>query len=245
MIQALEKSSRRRGAVASTRGRVRSPTFSRSPHWIFTFCHRPETNVEKGNRLQILHKGNGQEVQDLDPQLVNSVSSLNIISALLEGLVSEDPHDLHPVPGVAERWEISADVKTYTFHLRNTAKWSNGDAVTSRDFVESYHRILAPASHRPWPTCSIRSPMRKRSTKERSTTLLRSVFARSTIGPLQIRLTNPTPYFLSLLNHYSWFPVHTATISKYGPLLERGSRWTKPGRFVGQLPRSHLKNGGP
>jgi ABC-type oligopeptide transport system substrate-binding subunit len=51
-----------------------------------TACHRAETDVEKGTRLQILHKGNGQEVQDLDPQIVNSVSSLNIISALPEGL---------------------------------------------------------------------------------------------------------------------------------------------------------------
>jgi len=45
---------------------------------------------------------------------------------------------------------------------------------------------------------------------------------------LQITLTNPTPYFLSLLNHYSWFPVPISTIQKYGPVLERGSRWTKP-----------------
>ena len=76
-----------------------------------TSCHRAETDVEIGNRLQILHKGNGQEVQDLDPQIVNSVSSLNIISALLEGLVAEDPYDLHPIPGVAESWEVSADEK--------------------------------------------------------------------------------------------------------------------------------------
>ncbi|CAN5569021.1 hypothetical protein BH20VER1_BH20VER1_17760 [soil metagenome] len=37
-------------------------------------CRKPETNVEKGNRLGILHKGNGQEVQDFDPHVVNSVS---------------------------------------------------------------------------------------------------------------------------------------------------------------------------
>src|SRR5438046_2744213 len=89
-----------------------------------TSCHRAETDVEIGNRLQILHKGNGQEVQDLDPQIVNSVSSLNIISALLEGLVAEDPYDLHPIPGVAESWEVSADEKIYTFHLRHNAKWT-------------------------------------------------------------------------------------------------------------------------
>jgi len=67
-------------------------------------CRGSESDVDRRTRLQIRHKGNGQEVQDLDPQIVNSVSSLNIISALLEGPVSEDPHDLHPVPGVAESW---------------------------------------------------------------------------------------------------------------------------------------------
>jgi oligopeptide transport system substrate-binding protein len=67
-------------------------------------CRGSESDVDRRMRLQIRHQGNGQEVQDLDPQIVNSVSSLNIISALLEGLVSEDPHDLHPVPGVAESW---------------------------------------------------------------------------------------------------------------------------------------------
>src|SRR5438046_9853255 len=86
-----------------------------------TSCHRAETDVEIGNRLQILHKGNGQEVQDLDPQIVNSVSSLNIISALLEGLVAEDPHHLHPVPGVAERWHIWADEMVSRFNLMHDA----------------------------------------------------------------------------------------------------------------------------
>src|SRR5918997_390221 len=97
-------------------------------------CGRVETAVEKGNRLQVLHKGNGKEVQDLDPHIVNGVSAFNVISALLEGLVGEDPHDLHPVPGVAERWDVSPDEKTYTFHLRRDARWSNGDPVTARDF---------------------------------------------------------------------------------------------------------------
>src|SRR6266699_2696105 len=110
----------------------------------FPGCHRAETNVEKGTRLQVLHKGNGREVQDLDPQIVNAVSAGNILSALFEGLVSEDPHDLHPVPGVAERWDVSQDGKTYTFHLRKNAQWSNGARVTARDFVRSYQRMLMP-----------------------------------------------------------------------------------------------------
>jgi len=113
-----------------------------------TSCHRAETDAERGTRLQVLHKGNGQEVQDLDPQLVNSVSSLNIISALLEGLVSEDPHDLHPVPSVAESWEISSNEKNYILHLRHNAKWSNGEPVIAQNFINSYHRIRLSVSTR-------------------------------------------------------------------------------------------------
>ncbi len=210
--------------------------------WLFVFlfcqtaCHKPETNVENGNRLQILHKGNGQEVQDLDPHIVNSVSSLNIISALLEGLVSEDSHDLHPVPGVAESWEISPDEQTYTFHLRHNARWSNGESITAHDFVDSYHRILSPSLASPvaymlYPVANAEA-FNKGRINDFSEVGFRAVDQRT----LQIRLTNPTPYFLSLLNHYSWFPVHLPTISKYGRGLERGSRWTRPGRFVGNGP---------
>ena len=46
----------------------------------------------------------------------------------------------------------------------------------------------------------------------------------------------PTPYFLSLLNHYSWFPVHIPTVKKHGPLDKQGNRWTLPGNFVGNGP---------
>jgi oligopeptide transport system substrate-binding protein len=196
-------------------------------------CHRPETNVEKGTRLQILHKGNGQEVQDLDPQIVNGVGEYNVISALLEGLVTEDSHDLHPIPGVAERWDISADGRTYTFHLRHNAKWSNGDPVIARDFVASYHRILSPglAADYAYMLYAVRNA--EEFNKGALTDFGQVGFRALDDWTLEISLTNPTPYFLSLLNHYSWFPVHVPTVNKYGPLYERGSYWTKPGRFVG------------
>src|SRR5213593_464364 len=75
-------------------------------------CTRPPTRVGYGDREQILFYGNGAEPQDVDPQIVTGVPEDHIITALFEGLVSEDPHDLHPVPGVAERWDVSQDGKT-------------------------------------------------------------------------------------------------------------------------------------
>jgi oligopeptide transport system substrate-binding protein len=204
---------------------------------IFTAaCRRSETAVEKGNRLQILHKGNGKEVQDLDPHIVNGVSSFNVLSALFEGLVAEDPHDLHPVPGVAETWESSPDEKVYTFHLRHDARWSNGEPVTASDFVDSYHRILSPAlasdvAYMLYPVAHAEA-----FNAGKITDFSQVGFRAQDDWTLEITLGSPTPYFLSLLSHYSWFPVHLPTIQKYGPGFERGSRWTRPGRFVGNGP---------
>ena len=110
-----------------------------------TGCLKRETVVERGNREQILHRGMGPEVADLDPQLATTANDYTVLSALFEGLVAEDPQTLAPMPGVAERWELSPDALTYTFHLRANAKWSNGDPVTARDFLGSWQRVLTPS----------------------------------------------------------------------------------------------------
>jgi len=108
-------------------------------------CSKPPTRVGEGNRLQILHKGNKSDPQELDPHIVQGVPEHHILQALIENLVTEDPTDLHPVPGQAERWDISPDGTTYTFHLRAGIRWSNGDPVTAHDFVRSYQRALTPS----------------------------------------------------------------------------------------------------
>ena len=108
-------------------------------------CGHRETPVDKGIREQVLHLGNGTEPAELDPHIITGIPEHNIVCALLEGLVAPDPKDLHPVPGAAERWEISPDGIVYTFHLRKNGKWSNGEPLTARDFVETYKRILTPS----------------------------------------------------------------------------------------------------
>jgi oligopeptide transport system substrate-binding protein len=84
---------------------------------------------------QVLRIGNGTEPQDLDPQAITGVPEHKLMMALFEGLASEDPKDLHPVPGVASSWDISPDGLTYTFHLRANAKWSDGSPITADDFI--------------------------------------------------------------------------------------------------------------
>lgn len=184
---------------------------------------------------QILHLGNGSEPQDLDPQIVTGVLEFRIVSALMEGLVDFDPKDLHPVPGLAESWDIAPDQMLYTFHLR-PAKWSNGDPITAQDFVKSYHRALAPtlASEYAYMLFVVKNAEEFNTGKLKNFDEVgfKAVDART----LQIQLRAPTPYFLSLLTHHSWFPVHIPTVEKNGPLYERGNRWTRPETYVGSGP---------
>src|ERR1043165_4367499 len=66
-------------------------------------CLKRETAVQAGNRDQILHRGMGSDPTDLDPHFATNIAEIDLASALFEGLVTEDPVDLHPVPGVAAR----------------------------------------------------------------------------------------------------------------------------------------------
>ncbi|MEW6302560.1 MAG: peptide ABC transporter substrate-binding protein [Verrucomicrobiota bacterium] len=201
-----------------------------------TGCGRPETRIERGVREQILHIANGSEPQELDPHLVTGVTEHHLIMSMLEGLVIEDPKDLHPIPGVAERWDISSDGKVYTFYLRKNAKWSNGEPVTARDFYETYKRMLTPslASEYAYMLHAVQNAEAFNTGKLKDF---------SEVGfkvlddfTFQITLANPTSYFLSLMNHTSWFPVPVSVIAKHGPVYERGNQWTRVGNNVANGP---------
>lgn len=83
------------------------------------------------------------EHSSIDPQIVEDVSGSDIIRDLFEGLLNQDADGVL-VPGVAENWEANENKDVYTFHLRNNAKWSNGDPVTAHDFVCAWQRAVDP-----------------------------------------------------------------------------------------------------
>jgi oligopeptide transport system substrate-binding protein len=199
-------------------------------------CGRRETPVELGNRLQILHQGVGADPNDLDPQIVSTNQAAAISMALGEGLTNYDPKDLHPVPGVAENWEVSPDGLVYTFHLRANARWSNGEPVTAEDFIFSAHRILSPAfagefAYMFFPVRGAEDFNTGRA-MDFNQVGVRALDQRT----LRYELRQPAPYFLTLVAHWSWYPVHPATILKFGRLDEPGTAWTRPGNFTGNGP---------
>lgn len=199
-------------------------------------CKPAETRVQQGIRTQTLHITNGTEPEDIDPHIVTGVPEHHILVALTEGLVGEDPKTLDPVPGTAERWEHSEDLTVWTFHLRANAAWTTGEPVTASDFVNSFERILNPelASKYSYMLYVMKGAEDYNLAKHEDFTKVgaRAIDERT----LEITLNDPTPYFLNLLNHYTWFPVHIATIKKHGPLYGRGNLWTQPGNYVSNGP---------
>jgi oligopeptide transport system substrate-binding protein len=192
--------------------------------------------VDTAAEKQILYLGNGTEPQDLDPHVVTGVPESKILMALLEGLVIRHPNGLSPLPGIAEKWNVSNDGKTYTFFLRDNAIWSNGDPVTANDFVYSWRRMLTPSLGSKYPDMLYdvigAEDFNKGLLKDFSKVGVKAL----DIGTLEVSLRNPAPYFLELLCHYTTRPVHRPTIEKFGEIDSLGSQWTRPGNFVGNGP---------
>jgi oligopeptide transport system substrate-binding protein len=184
---------------------------------------------------KILLLGNGAEPKDIDPHVVTGVGEHKIITALIEGLVTySETGDI--APGVAEKWEISGDGLTYTFHLRADAKWSNGDPVTSLDFARSFQRILTPTMGSEYSYKLFHLVNAEEFNTGKLTDFSQVGVATPDNRTLRLTLKHRTPFLLESLLHYAWFPVHIPTVEKFGGLDLPGSQWTRPGNFVGNGP---------
>jgi oligopeptide transport system substrate-binding protein len=190
---------------------------------------------------QILRQGNGAEPQTLDPHRAEGVSASNILRDLFEGLMIETP-DGAVIPGVAEHWDITEDGRVYTFHLRENARWSNGDPVTAEDFRFGLQRSVDPATLSQYS--SILEPI------ENAAAVISGDQPATALGveapdrfTLVIRLNRPTPYLPGLLTHSTTYPVHKASVEQHG------NQFARPGKLIGNgayrldewVVQSHIK----
>jgi len=187
-------------------------------------------NVPAGVQLadkQELVRGNGAELQSLDPHKIEGVPESNVNRDVLEGLVINDA-DGKIIPGVAESWENKDGGKVWIFHLRNTAKWSNGEPVTAQDFVYSWQRLADPKTASPYASylqyghlLNVDDIIAGKKTPD--TLGVKALDAH----PLEVTLSDAVPYFYKLLIHPSMSPVYKPAVEKFG------EKWTQPANFVG------------
>lgn len=173
----------------------------------------------------VLRRGNGGEPDTLDPTRSSAEWENNILGDIFMGLTA-DSADGRAVPGSAARWDISADGKTYIFHLRKNLVWSDGVPLTAADFVYSYRRLLDPAIAAQYAPAlyPLINGEAVATGKARPETLgVRAIDDHT----LEMKFSAPVPYLPQLLTLAATFPVPRHVIEKYG------AAWTQPGHMVG------------
>lgn len=200
-------------------------------------CAKPDTAVSRGDKAGVLHVGNGAEIQSLDPHLAGGSIDHNVLSALFEGLITLDEETFQSRPGAAERWEISPDGLTYTFYLREGAKWSNGDPLTARDFLYSLRRALTPSLGSEYKDALY--PIRNAEAYARGQIENFSIVGIRAYDDITLELTlsRPTPYFITVLRTNVCFPVHAASVERGGAKFDdRSAAWTRAAPLVSNGP---------
>lgn len=172
----------------------------------------------------VLNRGNGAEPGTLDPHLVYANWEDNIVGDMLLGLTTQNAKG-EPIPGAAESWETSPDGLTWTFHLREH-QWSDGQPVTSDDFLFAWRRILDPktASAYAYYLHLIKNGEAVNTGKMPGTELGVTAPDDKT---LVVTLEHPAPYLVEYMTHVSTFPVPRHVVEA------KGAAWARAGSYVG------------
>ena len=185
----------------------------------------PETGEPLASEQNFVYRV-GDESPSYDPGLTEDVDGSAVVRDLFEGLMNQAP-DGSLIPGVATGYEVSDDGMTYTFTLRDNAKWSNGDPVTAGDFVYAWRRAASPELASPY------SWYMELMSIENGAAVIAGDMELDALGvsapddtTLVVQLSTPLPYFPQMIVHATTFPVHQATVEAHG------ADWVKPENIV-------------
>ncbi|QEL12880.1 peptide ABC transporter substrate-binding protein [Kushneria phosphatilytica] len=163
-----------------------------------------------------LRIGISSDPASLDPgHITGGVWEEDVLRDIYEGLISIDASG-HIIPGVAKSWQLSDDGTTWTFELRQDAKWSDGQPVTAEDFVRAlrYHANPKTASnyaHRLYPIVNAEAITRGDKPVDSL-----GVESRDNGNTLVIHLNEPTAYFLKTLVLPFGYPLPKHVMAQYG-----------------------------
>ena len=154
----------------------------------------------------VLNRGLGPEPDSLHIHQAQGLAAINLLRDLREGLVTFDAAG-EPVAGQAASWEVLDGGRRYRFVLRSDARWSNGDPVTSADFVRAWQRAFS-AEHLA-ATAGLLKPVRNAADILEGRVPAAALGIRADgAGVVEVELEAPAPWFLELLAHPVAFPLH-------------------------------------
>ena len=179
--------------------------------------------------VNTLERGLPTDPESLDHHKARSTQAAEVLRDIGEGLTGYSATG-ELVPAAAERWDVSEDGLTYTFHLRDELRWSNGEPLTAQDFVVGMRRLVTPATAAVYAEMLIDI--------ENAAGIISGDIPASMLGveapderTLVLRLVQPTPYLLGLLSHPSTFPIHAASVEAHGDSFARPGKLVSNGAY--------------
>lgn len=163
---------------------------------------------------QVLNLLDSSEIPTLDSAMATDQVSFIVLNNVMEGLYRLGK-DNKPVPGIAESYEVSQDGKTYTFKLRQDAKWSNGDPVTAHDFEFAWKRVLDPKTKSEY--AYIMYDIKNAEEANTGKVPLDQVGVKALDDyTLKVELKNPVPYFVGLTAFGTFMPQNEKFVKAQG-----------------------------
>ncbi|WP_139489254.1 peptide ABC transporter substrate-binding protein [Brevibacillus dissolubilis] len=186
-----------------------------------------DANDKPASDSQILKLNLHSEPPTADPGLASDTTSGAVARATFDGLTRTTEKG-EPINSVAEKIDVSDDGLTYTFHLRDS-QWSNGDPVTAHDFEFAWKRALDPntISDYAYQLYYIKNGEAFNTKKAKRDDVGVKALDDKT---LEVKLENPTPFFLELTAFYTYYPVNKKVV-------EANPKWaTEAATHVGNGP---------
>lgn len=163
-----------------------------------------EENLAADQTLDVNIKS---EPPSLHPGMASDTTSGAVLNNVFEGLARVNQEG-EVEKAMAEDWEESDDLLTYTFKIREDAKWSNGDPVTAHDFEYAWKWVLDPNNADTDYAYQLYVIKGAEDAKENGGSLDDVGVKAEDDHTLVVELEQPTPYFLELTAFYTYFPVN-------------------------------------
>src|SRR5690625_3966850 len=173
-----------------------------------------ETSGEDGEK--VLNFTNPENIPTMDSSLATDESSFVYLAATTEGLYRLDA-ETQTSPGIAEDHEESDDGLTWTFNLRDDAKWQNGDPVTAHDFVYAWQRAVDPDTGSEYGPYMMNGVIKNAEAISKGDKPVEDLGATAEDDyTLVVELENPTPYFETLTTFGTFFPLNEDFVEEQG-----------------------------
>src|SRR5438552_7873913 len=160
---------------------------------------------------------NRGDIFTLDLNQMSYLQDFRLTYGIREGLYGVDPKTLRPISAVAKSYDLSNDKRVWTFHLRDNAKWNNGDPVTARDFIFSWRRMLEEPGEYTYLFYYVKNAHEYETSYTAGHQIPFETVGIKALDDLtfEVSLVDPVPYLLELVAFPPFYPRNEKSVESF------------------------------